>query len=245
MMHSATRASARAACRRSAPCASTVASQRRQRSASSAAASLPLCRGHSGATWAASPQLLGRTEMIPPSARRGFASAVATFEEGVGERAPVAEAVSKAEEEKQTAEATPKPRRRRLLRDRPAPITLVRRGVYFSRTPSSFLQPPKGVLCSSAALSVLRVRITPHSRSSPGHVVVPLRYAVLALIIVCLCCDFRYGICEKFYRMCAGHSLHNGVGNRRAGVFLRGEMSRLDRPAPYRSYYSEYQVLQQ
>lgn len=67
-------------------------------------------------------------EMIPPLARRGFASAVATFEEGVGRVASPAQTESKEEEATQTAETKPKPRRRRLLRDRPAPITLVRGG---------------------------------------------------------------------------------------------------------------------
>eukprot|EP00752_Nemacystus_decipiens_P014774 g13153.t1 len=69
-------------------------------------------------------------EMIRPPARKGFASAVATFEEGAGEVASAAEARPNEEGEKEaekTAETKPKPRRRRLLRDRPAPITLTDR----------------------------------------------------------------------------------------------------------------------
>ena len=149
-MHSATRASARAACRRSAASVRTVASHQKQRASTSASASLSFCCGRSSPLWPAPPQqrYLGRTELIPPPARRGFASAVATFEEGAGEAvASAAEADRKdgeeeeEEEEKanQVEEAKPKPRRRRLLRDRPAPITLVRRGgVYFLRESCSF-----------------------------------------------------------------------------------------------------------
>lgn len=146
-MHSARLASARTACRRSAARARTSASHQQQRASTSAAASFSPCRDRSSATWTTPPHpgLGGRMEPIPPPARRGFASAVATFEEGVGEEAPAAEAGPKEEEPKQTAETKPKPRRRRLLRDRPAPITLVRVCAFFRESCS--LQPLSESCC--------------------------------------------------------------------------------------------------
>lgn len=135
MIHSATRASARAACRRSAACAGAISSRHQQRAAAAADASPSFCRGRGVASAARRPQHLGRVEMIPPPSRRAFASAVATFQEGeAGGLAPAApsatgaEAVQKDHEqqEPQAADETKtKPRRRRLLRDRPAPISLV------------------------------------------------------------------------------------------------------------------------
>lgn len=132
MFRSASRASAaRARCGRAA--ANALASGQQQRNATTAAAGRLFCRGRSvPSTLRQEPplSLSGRIETLPRT-RRGFASAVATtLEDGgaVQEVAAAAAAATPREEARrqQEADASPKPRRRRLLRDRPAPITLVR-----------------------------------------------------------------------------------------------------------------------
>lgn len=152
MIHPAMRASAvRAACRRSATgagaSAGALAGRQQERTATTAAAG-PLCGGRSSSSVASTlplvqqRHLLGRieSEIPPPSTtrHRGFASAVATTfaDEEVFGRAVAAAAATEAAAaenvgegsgaEEQAVEHKPKPRRRRLLRDRPAPITLVR-----------------------------------------------------------------------------------------------------------------------
>ncbi|CAN0070864.1 unnamed protein product [Pylaiella littoralis] len=152
MIHPAMRASAvRAACRRSATgagaSAGALAGRQQERTATTAAAG-PLCGGRSSSSVASTlprvqqRHLLGRieSEIPPPSTtrHRGFASAVATTfaDEEVFGRAVAAAAATEAAAaenvgegsgaEEQAVEHKPKPRRR-LLRDRPAPITLTDR----------------------------------------------------------------------------------------------------------------------
>ncbi|CAM9856038.1 unnamed protein product [Ectocarpus sp. 6 AP-2014] len=135
MFRSASRASAaRAHCGRAA--ANALAAGQQQRNATTTAADkLLFCRGRSvPSTLMQEPPLSlgGRIETLQRT-RRGFASAVATtLEDGgaVQELASAAAAEATQKEEvrpQQEANASPKPRRRRLLRDRPAPITLTDR----------------------------------------------------------------------------------------------------------------------
>ncbi|CAM9454391.1 unnamed protein product [Hapterophycus canaliculatus] len=130
MIRSATSASAtRAVCRLS----TCVAGHHQHRAATTAAVGALMCRVRTSEV-----STLGRVE-VPPPPRRSFASAVATtFEEGAGGMGAAAEEET-VEREKQElqqrpqqhpqkqTESKPKPRRRRLLRDRPAPITLTDR----------------------------------------------------------------------------------------------------------------------